>query len=196
MQSERAPGPLMQWLNELLHQEPYSFVVYGIYWCIVLIVISPLAGVALLVMTAAKTVFYLAGVNQSTVVEPRNDKHELAVLITGCDSGFGCDLALALASRGYVVFAGCLTEEATRQFQGRITPILMDVTKEDQVQAATMKVSEWLKETGASSPRYLHAVVNNAGIGHGGLVDWLDVSSFQQDMDGECILNISLFCAL
>jgi NAD(P)-dependent dehydrogenase (short-subunit alcohol dehydrogenase family) len=42
------------------------------------------------------------------------------------------------------------------------------------VQAAASRVNQWLGKGG----NYLHAVVNNAGIGHGGLVDWLD-------MDGE-----------
>jgi NAD(P)-dependent dehydrogenase (short-subunit alcohol dehydrogenase family) len=50
----------------------------------------------------------------------------------------------------------------------------MDVTLDDQVQAAASRVNQWLGKGG----NYLHAVVNNAGIGHGGLVDWLD-------MDGE-----------
>ena len=31
-----------------------------------------------------------------------------AVLVTGCDSGFGFSLAKHLHSRGFLVFAGCL----------------------------------------------------------------------------------------
>ncbi|PNJ01956.1 BDH1 isoform 13, partial [Pongo abelii] len=38
-------------------------------------------------------------------VEPVGSK---AVLVTGCDSGFGFSLAKHLHSKGFLVFAGCL----------------------------------------------------------------------------------------
>jgi 3-hydroxybutyrate dehydrogenase len=172
------PGPLLQWLNELLHQEPYSFLFYGIYWFIVLFFLSPLAGLALLLLTGAKFVLYFVGFLDKSV--NRTDK-QLGVVITGCDSGFGNDLAFALADKGFVVFAGCLRKQALQQFQGtRIVAFSMNVTNDDQVQAAAAKVHMWLSKGG----NYLHAVVNNAGIGHFGLLDWQDMASFQQDMDG------------
>jgi hypothetical protein len=173
------PGPLLQWLNELLHQEPFSSLFYGMYWCIVLLFLSPLAGLALLIWTAAKIVLHFLGFVDKSV--NRTDK-QLGVVITGCDSGFGNDLAFALADKGFVVFAGCLRKEVLPQFQGtRIVAFSMNVTNDDQVQAAAAKVNMWLSKGG----NYLHAVVNNAGIGHFGLVDWQDMATFQQDMDGE-----------
>jgi NAD(P)-dependent dehydrogenase (short-subunit alcohol dehydrogenase family) len=175
------PGPLLQWLNELLHQEPFSFLFYGVYWCIVLFFLSPFAGLALLLLTTAKFVLHVLGFLNENKNVNRTDK-QLGVVITGCDSGFGNDLAFALADKGFVVFSGCLRKEALQQFQGtRIVAFSMDVTKDDQVQAAAAKVNTWLSKGG----NYLHAVVNNAGIGHCGLVDWQDMASFQQDMDGE-----------
>jgi hypothetical protein len=36
-----------------------------------------------------------------------------AVVITGCDSGFGHELALRLVDRGMNVYAGCLTLEGS-----------------------------------------------------------------------------------
>ena len=188
------PGPLLQWLNELLHQEPFSFLFYGVYWFIVLFFLSPLAGLALLLLTAAKFVLHVLGFLNENKNVNRTDR-QLGVVITGCDSGFGNDLAFALADKGFVVFSGCLRKEALQQFQGtRIVAFPMDVTKDDQVQAAAAKVNTWLSKGG----NYLHAVVNNAGIGHCGLVDWQDMASFQQDMDGEyglyCMAILSSVC--
>ncbi|KIH46717.1 hypothetical protein ANCDUO_23228 [Ancylostoma duodenale] len=39
------------------------------------------------------------------------DLSSKAVLITGCDSGFGRELALRCIAKGFTVFAGCLTEK-------------------------------------------------------------------------------------
>jgi hypothetical protein len=39
------------------------------------------------------------------------DRRKMAVLITGCDSGFGHLLALKCARKGMKVFAGCFTEQ-------------------------------------------------------------------------------------
>ena len=39
-----------------------------------------------------------------------------AVFVTGCDTGFGRDLALKLARNGQPVFAGCLTENVSFHF--------------------------------------------------------------------------------
>lgn len=177
----KAPGPVLQWLNELLHREPFSFLFYGVYWCIVLIILSPVVGVFLLVQTALRLTRYLVGYD---ALVPQQGM-ELAVVITGCDSGFGQQLAFALARSGYTVFAGCL--QATSQFDGesRIISLVMDVTKDNQVQAAAQNVEKWLTIGDSKTPRYLHAVVNNAGIGHGGLVDWVPLTDFQQDMDGK-----------
>ena len=153
-------------------------------------------GVLLVIQTAFKLARFLLG--WDTLVDPKNDGEELAVIITGCDSGFGQKLAFALAQKGYVVFAGCLSPGATKQFEGesRIISMIMDVTKDDQVQAAANTVNKWLVVGDGKTKRYLHACVNNAGIGHGGLVDWLDLTTFQQDMDGECHAIVRLSCMI
>lgn len=59
------------------------------------------------------------------------------------------------------------------------------MTSDDDTAAAASIVEVWLKDPTAKSPRCLHAVVNNAGIGIGGLVDWTDVSVYQKVMDGK-----------
>ena len=42
---------------------------------------------------------------------PVTDLKNKAVFITGCDSGFGWQIALKCAQNGIPTFAGCLTEE-------------------------------------------------------------------------------------
>ena len=61
---------------------------------------------------------------------------------------------------------------------------MMDVTKQDEVLAVSKLVDNWLKE---SSERTLHALVNNAGVGHCGLIDWIsdDLAAYKIDMEGE-----------
>ena len=64
-------------------------------------------GILLVIQTAFKLAHFLLG--WDTLMDPNNDDEELAVITTGCDSGFGQKLAFALAQKGYVIFAGCLS---------------------------------------------------------------------------------------
>lgn len=84
------------------------------------------------------------------------------VLITGCDSGFGYQLALRLESIGVKVFAACYNPSNAEQLfkdYPRIKGVHMDVTKSDSVQNAYHSVKNQLEE-GES----LWGLVNNAGI--------------------------------
>lgn len=79
-----------------------------------------------------------------------------AVLVTGCDSGFGHQLAGALDRRGFVVFAGCLcpdgegAQNLIRESSGNLKVLKLDVTKEEEVQRAKKTVQENLPEKGES----------------------------------------------
>ena len=77
---------------------------------------------------------------------------------------------------------------------GKIYPILLDVTKDEQVQTAKQVVQDWLKPESSSSTtkRYLHAIVNNAGIGKIGYIDWIDLTDYQQCMDVNCYGHIRM----
>lgn len=129
---------------------------------------------------------------------------ELAVLITGCDVGFGRDLAYSLADRGFVVFAACQTEHGSRQFYSRkkyIVGIKCDITKEEEVTASAKIVSTWLMDSNLSRPnripRYLHAVINNASSStttlgvdqqaqlNCGPADCFDISEYRKAMEGK-----------
>lgn len=79
-----------------------------------------------------------------------------AVLITGCDSGFGHLLALRLHRLGFTVFAGCLWPggAGARRLQreagggGRLRVLRLDVTRAGDVRAAKEMVLSHLPERG------------------------------------------------
>ncbi|RUS79058.1 hypothetical protein EGW08_013184 [Elysia chlorotica] len=66
-----------------------------------------------------------------------SNKH---VFITGCDTGFGRDLALRLDTLGFPVFAGCLTssglESLAKVSSSRLVTLRLDVTDPDSVREA------------------------------------------------------------
>lgn len=70
---------------------------------------------------------------------------EKYIFITGCDSGFGNQLARQLDIQGLRILAGCLTqkgaEELERVTSDRLKTIILDVTSTESVAAAT----EWVK---------------------------------------------------
>jgi NAD(P)-dependent dehydrogenase (short-subunit alcohol dehydrogenase family) len=113
----------------------------------------------------------------------------MAVVVTGCDTGFGTEIAFWAAQAGFHVFAGCLLKESFGQFENcpAIKPIQMNVCNDNDVQEVVKQVVTWLDGGGEKKKqRVLHALINNAGIGDGGLIDWLDISVFQRNMDVNC----------
>jgi NAD(P)-dependent dehydrogenase (short-subunit alcohol dehydrogenase family) len=87
-----------------------------------------------------------------------------SILITGASTGIGRNLAEALASEGYHIYAGARKDSDLAALNAieNITAVRLDVTKQDQIDAAVAMVKS--KGTG------LYALVNNAGIGGGGMV--------------------------
>lgn len=96
-----------------------------------------------------------------------NDK---AVLITGCDSGFGNQLAKRCDELGFNVFAGVLHpgQSGAQQLKNvcseKLRIIEMDVTKYEDVVNAFNQI----KYSGLN----LWAVVNNAGISVTAPIEW------------------------
>ncbi len=87
-----------------------------------------------------------------------------SILITGASTGIGRNLAETLAADGYHVYAGARKDKdlAALDAIDNITAVQLDVTKQDQVDAAV----EMIREKGTG----LYALVNNAGVGGGGEV--------------------------
>jgi len=106
-----------------------------------------------------------------------------SVLISGCDSGFGYELALRLEKMGAIVFAGCLksqtggAQELRELNLKRLHVVQMDVTSDEQVAAAVTYVSKHIP------PQGLWAVINNAGLNSFGYVEWVPIDICKKVMD-------------
>ena len=84
------------------------------------------------------------------------------VVVTGVSTGIGYATVAELLTHGFSVFGSVRSEEdadrLSQQFRQNFTPLLIDVTQEDQVRRAADQVAE---DVGAQG---LWALVNNAGI--------------------------------
>jgi NAD(P)-dependent dehydrogenase (short-subunit alcohol dehydrogenase family) len=98
------------------------------------------------------------------MAQPAVAADDKAVLITGASTGIGRHLAESLAGKGYHVYAGARKDEDLAELDAidNITAVRLDVTKQDQIDAAVGLV----KKSGTG----LYALVNNAGVGGGGPV--------------------------
>lgn len=85
------------------------------------------------------------------------DGRGYGVLITGCDSGFGHQLARCLDQKGFVVFAGCLFPQGSgalklsRQSSNNVRILKLDVTRDEEVTQAKKIVKESLPEKGGKA---------------------------------------------
>lgn len=122
---------------------------------------------------------------QLTFVSPLSK----AVLITGCDSGFGQMAAKALDTYGFHVFAGCLqpkglgAQKLYKTTSNRLRILSLDITREDDIDAAVKEIEE--------SDLTLWAVINNAGVIDYGPLEWDNGSSRIRK-----VLDVNLFGAI
>ncbi|XP_078452237.1 D-beta-hydroxybutyrate dehydrogenase, mitochondrial-like isoform X3 [Lampetra planeri] len=114
---------------------------------------------------------------------PRVSLRGRTVLITGCDSGFGFELARRLDGMGVRVLAGCLqpdgegARELASKSSDRLRVLPFDVTSDEQVQEAHAAVTRMGRQAD------LWAVVNNAGIAQMGEVEMSNMNSYQRVAD-------------
>ena len=103
------------------------------------------------------------------------------VVITGASSGIGKACALYLDSRGWRVFAGVRKaadgEALAKAASPRLSPLILDVTDAKTVSDAATQVEKALGDVA------LIGIVNNAGIGTGGPVEFLYPSELRRQMD-------------
>jgi len=107
-----------------------------------------------------------------------------AVLITGASTGIGRACALTLDRAGLRVFAGIRKDSDGEALQSeaswRLTPIRLDVTREEDIGAAVRLVDE---ATGSSGSSGLWGLVNNAGIVVAGALEFLETSELRRQFE-------------
>ena len=103
-----------------------------------------------------------------------------SIIITGASSGIGKACALYLDGMGFKVYAGVRKEEdkvkLKQEGTEKLTPIILDVTKEDTILDAVGTI-------GDDAQHPLIGVVNNAGLGHPGLLEATPVEEFRNVME-------------
>jgi NAD(P)-dependent dehydrogenase (short-subunit alcohol dehydrogenase family) len=106
---------------------------------------------------------------------------EGGVVITGASSGIGRECALYLDRRGFRVFAGVRKaadgDALAKAASPRLTPVILDVTDARSVTEAAGVVRTALGD----AP--LVGIVNNAGIGIGGVVEYVAPSELRRQME-------------
>lgn len=114
-----------------------------------------------LIRTLVATLLVLAVPSLAGAVQ---DNQARSILVTGATTGIGRNLAETLAGEGYHVYAGARTDSEMAELSAikNMTAVRLDVTKQDQIDAAVAMIRN--KDTG------LYGLVNNAGIGGGGPV--------------------------
>ena len=221
------PGRVKQAMNNAAHTPWGSMTLYHIWWLLVSVLALPFSLVYLVLSFVVESLMLMTGFRSGAGLVsraqrgavPLKARGSLVVAVTGCDTGFGHDAAIALASCGFTVFAGCLRPdyfkfaeeekeggggcgdekaeaeaEAARQ---RVVVCALDVTSQDSVDAYAARVTGHVEGTAVGDEAgALHALVNNAGVGSGGCVDWLDLADFRRDMEVNCFGMIRVTKAL
>jgi len=104
-----------------------------------------------------------------------------AILVTGASTGIGRACALMLDRYGFQVFAGVRKEQDAQSLAAeaspRLTPLMIDVTDASSVAQAAARV---LASVGLGG---LAGLVNNAGIGVSGPVEYLPLDDLHMQFD-------------
>jgi NAD(P)-dependent dehydrogenase (short-subunit alcohol dehydrogenase family) len=102
-----------------------------------------------------------------------------SVLVTGASTGIGEACTLRLDRLGHRVYAGVRSEEHAHRLRqrgsDRIVPVLVDVTDQAQIDATARQIAD-----GGGS---LDGVVNNAGVGRGGPLEYLPLEIWREQLE-------------
>jgi dehydrogenase/reductase SDR family protein 9 len=120
-------------------------------------------------------------------------KASSAVVITGCDTGFGSMAAVALSKVGFKVIATCMTDAGIAELSQKVyLAVKCDVTIPEQVDKLNSSVAKALTADNLK----LWALINNAGIGIFGLIDYMSMNSIRKMMDVNYIGLVAVTKAL
>jgi NAD(P)-dependent dehydrogenase (short-subunit alcohol dehydrogenase family) len=112
------------------------------------------------------------------------------VVVTGASTGIGEACALRLDKGGWRVFAGVRQdadgERLKSQASDRLTPIILDVTDQSQIDAAAKTVADAVGAAG------LQGLVNNAGISVNGPLEYLTSDDLRKQFEVNVIGQIAV----
>jgi NAD(P)-dependent dehydrogenase (short-subunit alcohol dehydrogenase family) len=113
-------------------------------------------------------------------LQPAAAGEQKAVLITGASTGIGRNMAERLAKDGHLVYAGARKDKDLAELDAidNITAVRLDVTKQEDVDAAVAFITE--------EGRGLWGLVNNAGVATSGTV------AAMEDSDLDFVLNVNV----
>ncbi len=110
------------------------------------------------------------------------------VLVTGASSGIGEACALHLDRLGHRVYAGVRKQEDARGLgergSDRMVPVFLDVTDQGQVDAVASQI--------AGDAGKLDGVVNNAGIGRGGPLEYLPLAEWREQLEVNVVGQVAV----
>jgi NAD(P)-dependent dehydrogenase (short-subunit alcohol dehydrogenase family) len=108
-------------------------------------------------------------------------KSGASAVVTGAGSGLGRDIALGLASKGYIVFGTAFTaaeaQDLTDASGGRVSLTVCDITKEQSVRGWAASVSDALSGDGVD------LLINNAGILTPGPLEILPLDAVRHEFE-------------
>jgi NAD(P)-dependent dehydrogenase (short-subunit alcohol dehydrogenase family) len=113
-----------------------------------------------------------------------------AIVVTGASTGIGRATALLLDGQGYRVFAGVRKEADARELakdgSDRLTPVTIDVTDAGHIESARQQVADAVGEAG------LAGLVNNAGVGGGGPIEFMPLDELRDTLEVNLIGQVAV----
>ena len=114
-----------------------------------------------------------------------------AVLITGASSGIGKAIALLLDGSGYQIFAGVRKSSDGEQLKAesskQLSTLILDITDSELIAQAVETIKNSLGDD-----QGLTGLINNAGIGVGGPLEFLPLDDLRRQLEVNVIGHIAV----
>ncbi|GMH66668.1 hypothetical protein TL16_g04482 [Triparma laevis f. inornata] len=187
-------------LNDFLHWSPIAdAVVYTVFWSFFALLSAVCAPIYLIFLRFPFVIVEQSYRNVASLASTPPDADHI-IVVTGCDTGFGYDLALKFlrtSKKQFTVFAYCYSDAGCKRVNSlnsdsnpnQVIAVKCDVTDEEAVVSAATNVRIYLSQP-SDIRRVFHGLINNAGVGSPGTIDMIPVMqspgkpfSYQRDIE-------------